>query len=52
MVGAVMGVGLARGIGAVDLRVMFGIVTSWIVTLPVGATLAVLLFYAMRAVLI
>ena len=43
-VGAVMGVGLARGIGAIDLRVIGGIVVSWIVTFadrwsPCGAVL-------------
>jgi len=36
-VGAVMGVGLARGIGALDLRVIGGIIVSWFITVPVGA---------------
>jgi len=35
-VGAVIGVGLARGIGAIDVRVIGGIVMSWLVMLPVG----------------
>ena len=39
-VGAVIGVGLARGVGAIDLRVIGSIVISWLVTLPVGAALA------------
>ena len=49
-VGAVMGVGLARGIGALDLRVIGNIVVSWLVTLPAGAFLAALFFYVFRYV--
>ncbi len=45
IVGSVMGVGLARGIAAIDLRVVLGIVTSWLVTLPIGATLAAFFFF-------
>ena len=45
IVGAVLGVGMARGIAAIDLRVVVGIVTSWIVTLPIGATLAAFFFF-------
>ncbi|NMQ29020.1 inorganic phosphate transporter [Candidatus Accumulibacter phosphatis] len=51
-VGAVMGVGLARGIGALDLRVIGGIILSWFITVPVGAILAALIFYVMRAIFI
>ncbi|MBF0588064.1 MAG: inorganic phosphate transporter [Magnetococcales bacterium] len=47
-VGAVMGVGLARGIGAIDLRVVGGIIISWMVTLPAGAILSALLFFALK----
>jgi inorganic phosphate transporter, PiT family len=47
-VGAVMGVGLARGIGALDLRVIGNIVISWIVTLPAGAILAALFCYLFK----
>lgn len=49
-VGAVMGVGLARGIGALDLRVIGGIILSWFITVPVGAILAAIIFYIMRAI--
>lgn len=45
IVGSVMGVGLARGIAAIDLRVVAKIITSWIVTLPIGAALASLFFF-------
>ncbi len=49
-VGAVMGVGLARGIGALDLRVIGGIVLSWIVTLPIGGVLAALFFFTLKGI--
>ncbi len=49
-VGAVMGVGLARGIGALDLRVIGNIVVSWVVTLPAGGILAALLFFLFKGI--
>jgi len=49
-VGAVIGVGLARGIGALDLRVIGGIVVSWIVTLPAGGILAALFFFTLKGI--
>lgn len=51
LVGAVLGVGFARGIDAIDLRVVGRIFLSWIVTIPVGAVLAILFFMVFRAVL-
>ncbi|MEZ9522623.1 inorganic phosphate transporter [Enterovibrio norvegicus] len=49
LVGAILGVGFARGIGALNLGVVRNIVASWVVTLPAGALLAVVFFYVMRA---
>ncbi len=49
LVGAVLGVGFARGIAALNLGVVRNIVASWVVTLPAGALLAVIFFYAMQA---
>ncbi len=49
-VGAVMGVGLARGIGALDLRVIGNIVMSWLITLPAGAILAAIFFFIFKAI--
>ena len=49
-VGAVMGVGLARGVGALDLRVIGNIVISWIVTLPAGGILAALFFFVFKGI--
>ncbi|MEK9542847.1 MAG: inorganic phosphate transporter, partial [Luminiphilus sp.] len=48
LVGAVLGVGLARGVEALHLPTVGAIVTSWVVTLPAGATLSVIFFYALR----
>lgn len=50
LVGAVIGVGLARGMGAIDLRVIGRIVVSWVVTLPAGGILAALFFFALRGI--
>ncbi|CAH0527116.1 inorganic phosphate transporter [Vibrio hippocampi] len=50
LVGAVLGVGFARGIAALNLSVVRNIVASWVVTLPAGALLAVVFYYAMQAV--
>ncbi|MCP4041817.1 MAG: inorganic phosphate transporter, partial [Gammaproteobacteria bacterium] len=49
-VGAVIGVGLARGVGAIDLRVIGGIVVAWIITLPVGGVLAMLFFFMLKGI--
>jgi len=48
LVGAVLGVGLARGIGALNGNVIRTIFMSWIVTLPVGAALSILFFYIFK----
>ena len=50
LVGAVLGVGLARGIGALNLRVIGSIFLSWIITLPAGAGLAILFFFFFKGV--
>ncbi len=52
LVGAVLGVGMARGIGALNLAVVRNILMSWIVTLPAGAILAVLFFYLFKLILV
>ncbi len=50
LVGAVLGVGLARGIGALDLRVVLNIVISWVVTLPAGAIMAMFFFFTLKGI--
>jgi PiT family inorganic phosphate transporter len=51
LVGAVLGVGMARGIEAIDLRVVGRIFASWLITVPAGAALAIIFFYLLKAVL-
>ncbi|HET8551060.1 MAG TPA: anion permease [Gammaproteobacteria bacterium] len=51
LVGAVLGVGMARGIAAIDLRVVRGILLSWFVTVPAGALLSMLIFYLIKLIL-
>jgi len=51
LVGAVLGVGLARGIEAIDLRVVGRIFVSWVVTIPAGAILAIIFFLIFKTVL-
>jgi len=48
LVGAVLGVGLARGISAVNLTMVRDITLSWIITIPAGAFLAIAFFYGLR----
>jgi inorganic phosphate transporter, PiT family len=50
LVGAVLGVGLARGIAALNLGVVRNIFISWVITLPVGAGLAIVFFYILKAI--
>jgi PiT family inorganic phosphate transporter len=47
-VGAVVGVGMARGLDAIDLRVIGGIIVSWVITLPAGGILAALFFFTLK----
>ncbi len=47
-VGAVMGVGLTSGLAALDLRVIANIVISWLITIPAGAVMAMLFFFALK----
>ncbi len=49
-VGAVMGVGMARGIGALNLRIIGNIIVSWIVTLPIAGILAALFFFVFKGI--
>ncbi len=51
LVGAVLGVGMARGIAAIDLRVVRNIFTSWIVTLPAGAILSMVFYFLLKGLL-
>ncbi|MCL7930201.1 inorganic phosphate transporter [Halomonas llamarensis] len=50
LVGAVLGVGLARGMAALNLRVIGTIAMSWLITLPAGAGLAILFFFIFKGI--
>ncbi len=50
LVGAVLGVGLARGMEALNLTVVRNIFMSWIVTLPAGGLLSILFFFILKGV--
>ncbi|MBP9956449.1 inorganic phosphate transporter [Geopseudomonas guangdongensis] len=52
LVGAVLGIGLARGIGALNLGVIGRIFMSWVVTLPAGAILAIIFFTILQAIFV
>jgi inorganic phosphate transporter, PiT family len=51
LVGGVLGVGLARGISALNLTVVRNIFMSWIITIPVAASLNIGCFYLLRNIL-
>ena len=51
LVGSVFGVGLARGIGALDLGVVGRIMISWVATLPIAAALSIAFFYFFKGFL-
>lgn len=50
LVGAILGVGLARGIAALDLNVVRTIFMSWVITLPAGAILSILFYFILKAI--
>jgi len=50
LVGAVLGVGFAKGIAAINMRVVRTIFISWVITLPAGAILAILFFHILKAI--
>ncbi len=51
VVGAVIGVGLARGLAAIDLRVIKKIIYSWMLTIPLAAILSAIIFIVLRMIL-
>ncbi|MBS0654179.1 MAG: inorganic phosphate transporter, partial [Verrucomicrobia bacterium] len=51
LVGAVLGVGMARGIDALNIRVVRDIILAWIVTIPAGAGISILCYYLIVALL-
>ncbi|RMH12272.1 MAG: anion permease [Gemmatimonadetes bacterium] len=52
LVGAVVGVGLAQGLGALNLRTLRDIAASWIATVPVAAALSAFFYAALRSLVL
>lgn len=50
LVGAVLGVGVARGIGAINLNTVRDIAASWVITIPAGAGLSITIYFILRAI--
>jgi phosphate/sulfate permease len=52
LVGAVLGVGLARGINALNLKTMRDIVAGWAITIPAGAILCMIFYFLLKLLFI
>ncbi len=52
LVGSILGVGLARGIHALNLKMLRDIALSWIVTIPLCAILSIIVFYILKIIVI
>ena len=52
LVGAVLGVGLARGLNALNLKTMRDIIAGWVITIPAGAILSVVFYLILHAIFI
>ncbi|NND81680.1 MAG: inorganic phosphate transporter [Gammaproteobacteria bacterium] len=52
LVGAVLGVGLARGVSALNFGVIGRILLSWLITLPAGAGFSILFFFALKGLFV
>lgn len=48
LVGAIMGIGLARGLAGIDSRIAKKIFKSWLITVPAAAVVCIILFLAGR----
>jgi len=52
IVGAVIGVGLARGLAAIDMSIIKKIITSWVLTVPIAAITSALLFIGLKSIIL
>ncbi|EKE21555.1 MAG: hypothetical protein ACD_7C00190G0002 [uncultured bacterium] len=50
LVGAVLGVGIAKGLSALNLKTLKDIVLSWIITIPVCTILSLIIFYIFKSI--
>ncbi len=50
LVGAILGVGFARGIAAINMSVIRNIIMSWVITLPAGAIMAMIIYEILQII--
>lgn len=50
LIGAILGVGLARGMAALNLGVLGSIAISWLITLPAGAAMSIVFFFTFKGI--
>jgi PiT family inorganic phosphate transporter len=50
LVGSVIGVGMARGMAALNLRVIRNIINSWIITIPATAAVTMVIFLVLKLI--
>lgn len=49
-IGSIVGVGLARGFGAVDFKVLYKIVIYWVLTVPISAFTSIVIFQILKSI--
>jgi PiT family inorganic phosphate transporter len=52
VVGSIIGVGLARGIKALNLAIIYRIIGSWLITVPMAAIFSMIFFKILRGLII
>ncbi|MFS8563994.1 MAG: inorganic phosphate transporter [Rhabdochlamydiaceae bacterium] len=52
LVGSVLGIGLAKGLSAINLSTIRYILLSWVITIPASAAISILCFYGLKAIFI
>jgi PiT family inorganic phosphate transporter len=50
LVGGVIGVGLAQGMAALNMRVVRNIIVSWLATVPIAAAFSMVIYFVLRAI--
>ena len=50
-VGGVLGVGLARGLEAVNFKIIFRIIIYWILTVPAAAATSIIIFLILKHII-
>jgi len=51
LVGSIIGIGMARGIYAINMRVVRNILSSWLITLPVAALVTIIIYLIIKHVM-